>query len=299
MARVGRARRGRRGRSRRGKNPHSHGGASHQNAIASRLAAQHSHQPPSGAMLRVESPSESSRQPVNPQGTVMNQTGRGLEQVRFDTEGAPNGYIFMPKGNPYVTKHCRAKTIGQGKVLYTVLDARKDTKLGLYVPAPIASEVYGQEEATRAERAKAVLKKDTQDTERYQSQLLKGYPNIPTRDVLRILSHAFLKGSRRVGRSTTVRGGEETKLRLAVEAHIRHVHTDYESLLRSGVARWKARERVGSAVRRLRDEWAGLQKPGPVSKAEKTREAPQQVQEPEIIVISSDSSDVEILSGWD
>lgn len=131
-------------------------------------------------------------------------------------------------------------------------------------------------------------KKDTRDARKYRDLLLKAYPSIPAEDVSRILSHAFLKGSGRVGRSSTVRGGEEVKLRLAVEAHIRHVHTEYESLLCSGVPRNKAREQVGSAVKRIRDEWAGLQIPD--------SDIAKQPREPEVIVIDSDSSDLEILS---
>lgn len=75
---------------------------------------------------------------------------------------------------------------------------------------------------------------------------------------------------------------------MAVEAHIRHVHTEYESLLCSGVPRNKAREQVGSAVKRIRDEWAGLQIPD--------SDIAKQPREPEVIVIDSDSSDLEILS---
>lgn len=68
-----------------------------------------------------------------------------------------------------------------------------------------------------------------------------------------VLGHAFLKGSGRVGR--TARMGEEEKVRLAVEAHVRHVHTEYEGLLEGGMGKKEARERVWKKVKEIRGEW--------------------------------------------
>lgn len=48
------------------------------------------------------------------------------------------------------------------------------------------------------------------------------------------------------------------KATLAVEAHIRHEHTEYERLMQEeGVERGEARKRVWGEVRRVRDEWTG------------------------------------------
>lgn len=44
---------------------------------------------------------------------------------------------------------------------------------------------------------------------------------------------------------------------LAVDAHIRHEHTEYERLLGDGVERAEARERVWGLVRRIRELWEG------------------------------------------
>lgn len=51
--------------------------------------------------------------------------------------------------------------------------------------------------------------------------------------------------------------GEERKVRLAVEAHVRHKLTEYDELLSKGVRRDVARERVWGTVKRIRDEWMG------------------------------------------
>lgn len=80
---------------------------------------------------------------------------------------------------------------------------------------------------------------------------------MPAESLEEIIKHAFLKGSGRVGRTTTK--SEERKAILAVEAHIRHVHTPYEEFLRKGMKRQKAREAVWEKVRAIRDTWQGVQ----------------------------------------
>jgi hypothetical protein len=48
---------------------------------------------------------------------------------------------------------------------------------------------------------------------------------------------------------------DERKIRLAVEAHIRHAHTEYKDMLEAGVDRQTARDRVWDSVQDLRDKW--------------------------------------------
>lgn len=52
------------------------------------------------------------------------------------TDPMPKGYRFVPKGDVYITKHCRKKTLDAGKTLYVVLD-KKDKPIGLRCPAYI------------------------------------------------------------------------------------------------------------------------------------------------------------------
>lgn len=70
-----------------------------------------------------------------------------------------------------------------------------------------------------------------------------------------ILNHAFLKHSGRVGRTSMK--SDERKAILAVEAHIRHLHTPYEALLRAGMTRHHAREAVWDTVQAIKAAWEG------------------------------------------
>ncbi|KAI5279857.1 hypothetical protein KEM54_004003 [Ascosphaera aggregata] len=223
--------------------------------------------------------------------------------MRMSSLGRFQARAGQPSGQKETSQSVRNLTSQHAKKFAEVdhsleQDAEHNLTLGLYVPAAIACMVYAQNEATKARRAEAVMKKDMENEQKNRALLMKAYPNIPTGDLLRILSHAFMKGSRRVGRSSTVRGGELVKMRLAVEAHIRHIHTQYDSLLRSKVPRNMAREIVGREVRRIRDEWAGLLQKSNGNKKEKhnTPDVAGKPPEPEFIVIDSSSSDLEILT---
>lgn len=74
-----------------------------------------------------------------------------------------------------------------------------------------------------------------------------------------ILGHAFLKGSGRVGRTSMK--SDEQKAILAVEAHIRHLHTPYETLLDAGMPRKQAREAVWDTVQGIKSAWEGESRP--------------------------------------
>jgi hypothetical protein len=70
-----------------------------------------------------------------------------------------------------------------------------------------------------------------------------------------IAYHAALRGSGRIGRSAAGRALDLDAIRLAVTASVRHVDTDYDDLLMSGVDRDDARHRVRDRVDRILDTW--------------------------------------------
>jgi hypothetical protein len=124
------------------------------------------------------------------------------------------------------------------------------------VPTHVHTAVLESADETAADRASATLQRDRRDNIKARALLLTTFPSIPPQCLEKILQHAFLKGSRRVGRISTRTDTE--KATLAVEAHIRHEHTEYERLMEDeGMEREGARRRVWGEVRRVRDEWAG------------------------------------------
>ena len=105
-------------------------------------------------------------------------------------------------------------------------------------------------------RQRAVAAKDSRDHKRAHELLLTFFPNIPDGACSEILEHGFQKGSGRVGRSRQLE--DRLKVQLAVNAHIRHRLTQYDSILAASKgrnAKLAARETVYGQVQAIADTW--------------------------------------------
>jgi len=86
-----------------------------------------------------------------------------------------------------------------------------------------------------------------EDEQTARAAIREMFPKIPENDLEKIVYHAFEKGSGRVGTATSV--PLSRRVQLAVAAHIRHLHTGYEVLLKekdkfeSRFDGWKAARR--------------------------------------------------------
>lgn len=166
----------------------------------------------------------------------------------------PQNYVFVPKGNVYITSHCRKQTQEAGQTVYTVLNA-KNNAVGIRVPRHIRDAVQESHEATRDKRAQAVLRKDEKLEREFRAAVLAQFPGTPEESVAKIVGRAMAKRSRRVGRTGKL--DVEERAALAVRAHIRHIHTDYDNLMRAGVARGEARSRIHQKICEVVRAWGG------------------------------------------
>ena len=73
----------------------------------------------------------------------------------------------------------------------------------------------------------------------------------PREEALRIAEHTGQRSSGRVGRSASGRALNASAVDLAVIAHVRHVHTNYDELLMRGVDRSTARAQVWKKIESL------------------------------------------------
>ncbi|KAA8651405.1 hypothetical protein EYZ11_009222 [Aspergillus tanneri] len=178
-----------------------------------------------------------------------------FEENCFEREPIPENYVFVPKGDVYITRHCRSKTKESQHTVYVVYNTTGKWPIGLRVPSDIYSTVLQSAAATADSRANAVKLRD-EKVLMYSRQLLRShFPLMPGDSLEAVLNHAFLKGSGRVGRTATKT--DERKAILAVEAHIRHTHTPYEELLSAGKGRQEARQEVWDTVRAIKAAWEG------------------------------------------
>ncbi|KAF2826903.1 hypothetical protein CC86DRAFT_466688 [Ophiobolus disseminans] len=163
----------------------------------------------------------------------------------------PKGYALLPKGIAYKTLHCRKLTREAGMPLYVVMD--KKTTLGLRAPKSIVSQVHLKAKDTLATRRAATSKRDAADIAKAAASLRFQFPKISTSDEELVLKHGFKKHSGRVGRTGSI--PLEKKVLLAVIAHIRHKHTEYDALLRSGTEREAARKLTRKKIETTMRTW--------------------------------------------
>lgn len=108
---------------------------------------------------------------------------------------------------------------------------------------------------TEESRAAATKARNTKFLDKGRELLREQFPLMPEDALEETVQHAFLKGSGRVGRNGTL--SDCKKAQLAVEAHLRHKYTHYDTLLVVGTNRFAARNRVRDTVQAIRKAWEG------------------------------------------
>jgi hypothetical protein len=85
--------------------------------------------------------------------------------------------------------------------------------------------------------------------------ILAQYPGCPSNTAKSIAEHACLKHSGRVGRSAAAKKLDDSAVRLAVVAHVRHEKTKYDELLMEGWERFDARRIVKEKLNSVLAKW--------------------------------------------
>jgi len=116
-------------------------------------------------------------------------------------------------------------------------------------------------DARRLARERAAERRQAHDAEyvaAFAQRVGDLFPGCPLEERRAIAEHACQKYSGRIGRSAAAKELQASAVDLAVRAHVRHVHTGYDKLLASGVAREEARARVAAPVAKCLDTWQGV-----------------------------------------
>ncbi|KAJ1328897.1 DUF2293 domain-containing protein [Microdochium nivale] len=176
----------------------------------------------------------------------------GREETVYLTRSpsALPGYRLVPKGTPYMTLNCRKQTLAAGQTVYQVLDRPGGRVVGIRVPAQIRDAVAASSRATKSQRAEAVRRRDDKMDAAYRDAVVRIFPRLPAGELRAIMSRAMEKRSGRVGRTGTL--DVEDRAVLGVRAHVRHVHTRYERMLKEEGAR---RNGKGGEAARNRARW--------------------------------------------
>jgi hypothetical protein len=106
-----------------------------------------------------------------------------------------------------------------------------------------------ERDAVRRERL------DVEYVDQFAQQVLAQYPFCPVEEATAIAEHACRKYSGQVGRSAAAKVFDPEAINLAVVAHVRHRHTNYDEILMSGWERHEARAAVALTIEEVLHQW--------------------------------------------
>jgi hypothetical protein len=169
---------------------------------------------------------------------------------------------FLPRGDAAVTRRASAYSTLRAVVVRWSQARRRYERQGILAePQAIhrAEEESLADEAIRASRkARAALRRSIEDQEfvaAFAREIRLQYPSCPETEADQIAAHACEKHSGRVGRTSAAKEFSPEAIRLAVLAHIRHTHTNYDALVARYADRQMAREEIRDQVLDTFDNW--------------------------------------------
>jgi hypothetical protein len=172
--------------------------------------------------------------------------------------------VFLPAGDTALSRRSRKHSSLAAVVVRFNRKRKRYERQGLLVTdealAKAEEECVTDAPARAAARGRAALARQEEDREFVSAlaqAILQRHPGCPTEEARRIAEHTGCRSSGRVGRSAAGRALDASAVDLAVIAHIRHEHTNYDELLMRGTERLDARVLVRERIDRVLAEWSG------------------------------------------
>lgn len=170
--------------------------------------------------------------------------------------------VYLPRGDVALTRRSRKYSNLSAVVVRFSRSRRRYERQGLLVESAALEraeeECLSDEERRQITRDKAALAREQADHQyvaQFTASIRSRYPDCPVGEAEVIAKHACEKYSGRVGRSAAAKSFDATAIDLAVKAHIRHMHTEYDRLLSRGWERSEARSAVSDRVAEIMERW--------------------------------------------
>ncbi|GAA2845676.1 DUF2293 domain-containing protein [Streptosporangium fragile] len=172
--------------------------------------------------------------------------------------------VFLPAGDAALSRRAK-KESGLAAVVVRFNRRRKRyERMGILVEeaalARAEEQCLADEEVRLRRRERDRVRRAGEDLEfqaAMAAEIVRLFPGCPPERAGEISGHAAQRGSGRVGRTAAAKVLDENAITLAVIASVRHLDTDYDRLLMSGVPRAEARERIRPAIDRVLADWRG------------------------------------------
>ncbi len=170
--------------------------------------------------------------------------------------------VFLPAGDMALSRRARKHSPLSAVVVRFSRRRKRYERQGVLV-TPVALETAERECAADAperasRRVQAAAQREVTDVHFVQAvnaAILQQFPGCPPDEARSIAEHTGQRGSGRVGRSAAGRSLDPHAIELAVIAHIRHAHTNYDELLMQGTDRLDARKLVRAKIEEIATKW--------------------------------------------
>jgi hypothetical protein len=173
---------------------------------------------------------------------------------------------FLPAGDLALTRRAAKYSKRRVVVVRWSRSRKRYERQGILVdPEALCraeAESLADSEVRARRQARAAERRELEDREfitAFAGAIREQYPTCPKREATQIAEHACRKYSGRVGRTAAAKELSPEAIRLAVIAHIRHSHTEYDELLARYADRHTAREQIWAKVSAILEKW---QRPG-------------------------------------
>jgi len=171
--------------------------------------------------------------------------------------------VFLPGGDAALTRRSRKYSTLSAVVVRFSRARKRYERQGLLVEAAALEraeqECLGDEERRQAQRERAREARERTDAAylaAFAEQIRIHFPGCPADEAKQVATHACEKYSGRVGRSAAAKQFDAEAIELALRAHVRHCHTEYDRLLSRSWDRGAARAAVAQAVEQTMRRWA-------------------------------------------
>jgi hypothetical protein len=171
--------------------------------------------------------------------------------------------LFLPAGDAALSRRARKHSSLAAVVVRFSRAHKRYERQGLLVTEEALAKAEEEcaadapeRAAARARAAVARLEEDREFVAALAGAISQRYPGCPADEARRIAEHTGRRSSGRVGRSAAGRALDTSAVDLAVTAHIRHAHTNYDELLMRGTERLDARALVREKITDVLAKWS-------------------------------------------
>jgi hypothetical protein len=169
---------------------------------------------------------------------------------------------YLPSGDAALTRRASAGSPRVAVVLQYSRTRKRNERQGILVEAAAlqaAQEACAADAGQRAQRRETdgvrAERVDARHLAQFARRIRELFPGCPADEVAAIARRSCARGSGRVGRTRAAKRGRADAVTLAVRAHLRHVHTDYDGRLAAGADPREARDEVQAQVDALERRW--------------------------------------------